>query len=135
MNCQSCNTRIDYRFVTNCEGCGCAVETDGLLKPNSLPDIQPFESAKKIGSWKREIVNLTYVLVSSVAGMISGAVIVYVGAALVYSAVYSGVDENPSVACARGMAIGFLSIVVGAFLGTVGGSMMAVKRPLCKPRW
>lgn len=132
MNCQNCNTRIDYRFVTNCERCGCAVETEGQLKPNSIPDIQPVESAQKSLSWRRKIVNLLYVLASSVMGMISGAVIVYVGAGLVYSAMYSGVEENPSVACSRGMAVGFLSIVVGAFLGTVGGSAMAVKRPLCK---
>lgn len=80
----------------------------------------------------RAMANLGYVLVNSVVGMISGAVIVYLGAAMIYSAVYSGVNENPSVACARGHAIGFLSIVVGAFLGTTAGSAFAVKRPLCK---
>src|SRR5688572_29653844 len=113
MNCQSCNTRVDYLFLTNCTKCGCAVEPSGLT-PNSIPDIQP----PNTHSWKQIIGNLAYLLATSVAGMISGAVVVYVGAALVYSAVYSGVDENPSVACARGSAIALLSILVGAFLGT-----------------
>jgi hypothetical protein len=30
------------------------------------------------------------------------------------------------------MGIAFLSIVTGAFLGTIGGSVFAVKKPLCK---
>jgi hypothetical protein len=127
MNCQSCNTRIDYLFETNCSQCGCAVEPSGLT-PNSTPDIQP----PNTHSWKRVIGNLAYLLASSVAGMISGAVLVYVGAAIVFNAIYSGVDENPSVACARGSAIAFLSIVVGAFLGTILGSALAIKRPLLK---
>lgn len=80
----------------------------------------------------RAMANLGYVLVTSVVGMISGAVIVYVGAALIYRAVYINVNENPSVACARGQAIALLSIVLGAFLGTMIGSAFAVKRPLCK---
>lgn len=80
----------------------------------------------------RAMVNLGYVLVNSVVGMISGSVIVYFGAALIYRAVYSGVNENPSVACARGQAIALLSIIVGAFLGSTAGSVFAVKRPLCK---
>jgi hypothetical protein len=78
------------------------------------------------------MVNLGYVLVNSVVGMISGGVIVYFGAALIYRAIYMGVNENPSVSCARGQAISLLSIVVGAFLGTMIGSAFAVKRPLCK---
>jgi hypothetical protein len=64
--------------------------------------------------------------------MISGGVLVYLGAALIYRAIYSGVNENPSVACARGQAISLLSIVVGGFIGTMIGSAFAVKHPLCK---
>lgn len=78
------------------------------------------------------MVNLAYVLVNSVVGMISGGVLVYFGAAVIYRAVYSGLNEDPSVACARGQAIALLSIVVGAFLGTMIGSAFAVKRPLCR---
>jgi hypothetical protein len=127
MNCQSCNTRIDYRFVTNCSECDSAVEP-AALTPNIQPDIQPPKSR----SWKQALVNLAYLLVSSVAGLISGAVVLYVGVGLVYCAIYSGVEENPSVACARGSAIGFLSIVSGAFFGTMVGTALAIKRPLLK---
>ena len=132
MNCQSCNTSIDYRFLTNCVDCGCAVEPAGLSEPNSLPDVQPAEPANKRLSWIRAVLNLAYLFASSVVGMIAGAVVVYYGAALVYLSIYRGVEENASVACSRGAAIAFLSIVVGAFLGTMGGSVFATKRPLCK---
>lgn len=131
MNCQSCNTTIDYHFLTNCAECGCAVEPAGLAEPTSFPDTQTLESTQK-SSWKRDVANLAYLLASSVAGMIAGAIVVYFGGGLVYLAIYSGVEENPSVACSRGMAFAFLSIVVGAFLGTMTGTALAIKRPLCK---
>jgi hypothetical protein len=132
MNCQSCNTEIDYRFLSNCTVCGCAVEPAGPTQPAPIPKGQLIESIQMSRSWLRAMVNLGYVLVNSVVGMISGSVIVYFGAALIYRAIYSGVNENPSVACARGQAIALLSIIVGAFLGTTVGSVFAVKRPLCK---
>ncbi len=132
MNCQNCNTEIDYRFLSNCTVCGCAVEPAAPTQPPTIPKGRLIEAIQKSRSWMLAMANLGYILVTSVVGMISGAVIVYLGAALIYSAVYSGVNENPSVACARGQAIGFLSIMVGAFLGTMVGSAFAVKRPLCK---
>jgi len=132
MNCQSCNTEIDYRFLSDCTVCGSAVEPAGPTQPPTIPKGQLIESIQKSRSWMRAMANVGYVLVTSVVGMISGAVIVYVGAALIYRAVYINVNENPSVACARGQAIGLLSILVGAFLGTMIGSAFAVKRPLCK---
>lgn len=132
MNCQSCNTIIDYRFLSNCTACGCAVEPADQPQPFTIPHGQLIESVQKSRSWIRAIANLGYVLLNSVVGMISGGVIVYFGAALIYRAIYSGVNEDPGVACARGQAIGLLSIVIGAFLGTMIGSAFAVKRPLCK---
>ena len=132
MNCPSCKTEIDYRYLSNCTECGCAVEPAGPPQPTTIPHGQLIESIQKSRSWIRHLINLGYVLVNSVVGMISGGVIVYFGAAMIYCAIYSGVNENPSVACARGQAIGLLSIIVGGFLGTMLGSAFAVKRPLCK---
>ncbi|HUE83043.1 MAG TPA: hypothetical protein VMM84_13090, partial [Pyrinomonadaceae bacterium] len=68
---------------------------------------------------------------SSIAGMISGAVVVYF-AAVITCGVFLPSGGNPSEQCARGAAIGFLSIVSGAYLGTVAGSVFAVKHPLYK---
>jgi hypothetical protein len=39
----------------------------------------------------------------------------------------------PGAYCALGNAIGFFSICTARFLGTVGGSVFAVKRPIFKP--
>ena len=64
------------------------------------------------------------VLLGTFGGMFSGAVIVYFLAGVIYQMVYSGVPIDPmhaSEACARGMAVGYLSILGGTLLGTVLG--------------
>lgn len=68
---------------------------------------------------------------SSIAGMISGAVVLYFGGAMAYIA-FVTVPPNPSLACAQGNAVAVMSILLGAFLGTVGGTLFAVKNPVCK---
>ena len=132
MNCPSCNARIDYRFLTNCAYCDCEVERASLAQNNPIPDLQLTPSVEENLTWKKGLTNLAYVFASAIAGMISGAVVVYVTVGIAYVTFFSGGGGNPSQACARGMAIGFLSVLSGAFLGTVGGSVFAVKRPLCK---
>jgi hypothetical protein len=131
MDCQTCNTGIDYRFLTACEQCGNAVEPAGASELNSMPAYEPGE---KRFTWKRRVANLIYVLVSSAAGMLSGAVILYFSFAVLCITVLNHIDfgEDASASCARGTAMTFLSIMIGAFLGTVGGSAFAVKRPLFK---
>jgi hypothetical protein len=134
MNCQSCNTRIDYLFLTNCAHCGCAVEPTDESQLERVPQFQPIEPVEKRLTWKGRLANLVYLLVSSVAGLITGTVVLYVGGAFVFRAVIAVTDPDitPGEYCGLGSAIGFLLIVGGAFLGTVGGSAFAVKRPLCK---
>jgi len=69
-------------------------------------------------------VKIGLVLFGTFGGMISGAVIVYFLSGVIYQMVYSGVPIDPmqaSEACARGMAVGYLSILAGALLGTVLG--------------
>ncbi len=126
MNCENCNTTIDYRFLTNCEHCD--AEQTGL-SPGVLiqAPIEPVNHA----TWTRRVVNFLYLMVSSAAGMISGAVVVYFGAAFI-CITFMSPSGNPSYDCARGNAIAMLSIITGAFLGTIGGSILAVKNPLCK---
>jgi len=132
MDCQTCKTRIDYRFLTTCEQCGNAVGPAGVSELNSMPAYEPGENRF---TWKRSVANVIYVFASSVTGMLSGAVILYFAFAVLYLTVLNRMDffgGNPSVACARGSALTFLSIMIGAFLGTVGGSAFAIKRPLFK---
>ena len=126
MNCENCNTTIDYRFQTNCAHCDAEQTT---LSPGVLiqAPIEPVSHA----AWTRRFVNFLYLMASSAAGMISGAVVVYFGAAFIYIA-FASPSGNPSYDCARGNAVAFLSIITGAFLGTIGGSILAVKNPLCK---
>jgi len=53
-------------------------------------------------------------------------VIVYFLSAVIYQMVYSGTTIDPmqaNKACARGMAVGYLSILIGALLGTILGSV------------
>ena len=131
MDCQTCNTRIDYRFLTSCEHCGNAVGPAGVSELN----LMAAEPSEKRHTWKRRIANLIYVFVSSIAGMISGAVILYFSFAVLCITVLNHIDfgdRDPGASCARGAAMMFLSIMIGAFLGTVGGSAFAVKRPLFK---
>ena len=82
--------------------------------------------------WIHPVANVFYVLISSVVGMVSGAVVVYFTAGVFFSILLSNPGGNPSENCARGMAIGMLSILSGAFLGTAGGSAFAVKHPVLK---
>jgi len=133
MNCQNCKARIDYRFLTKCAHCGAEVKPAGLETPSIVSDLPSAEVAERRLTWKQHLINVAYVFASSIAGMISGAVVVYVGVAAVYIAFFSsGPHGNSSEDCARGMAVGLLSILSGAYLGTVGGSVFAVKNPLCK---
>jgi hypothetical protein len=134
MNCQSCNTRIDYLYLTNCEHCGCAIEPAGALQLQPLHEVPPVESFRKRLTWKRHAANLGYLLASSIAFLISGAVVVWVVVGSVFKLIIDLVDpvQTPGEYCGLGSAVGFLSIIAGAFLGTIVGSVVAIKRPIYK---
>jgi hypothetical protein len=126
MNCQSCNTTIDYRFLTNCAHC----ETEQTsLSPGIV--IEAPVASQNHAPWTRRVINFLYILVSSGAAMISGAVVLYFSVGITCAAFMSSTG-NPSADCARGNAIAGLSLLTGGFLGTVVGSIFAVKNPLCK---
>jgi hypothetical protein len=129
MNCQSCDTTIDYRFQTNCARC----ETKEANLP-ILPIEAPIDSLKKRLTWVKRVVNFLYVLISSAAGMISGGVVLYFAGAIIYRAFLRSNDNVPHSCGGPGEAIAILSIWGGAFLGTVGGSVFAMKKPICKNR-
>ena len=125
MNCESCNTRIDYRFLTSCPHCGCEIKRADLPQKDCELD----QSVEPVLTWKEEAINVAHIFGSSVAGMISGAVVVYLFVGIIYLALTGGPDRVSS--CGWGSVIGFFSIVSGAFVGTIGGCVLAVKRPLC----
>ena len=126
MNCQSCNTTIDYRFQTNCTNC----ETQ-QVEPLAMDPMQEPPGSEKHLTWTRRVINLAYVFISSLAGMISGGVVLYFATAITWI-VFPRVTNNVYRTCAEANAILAWAILTGAFLGTVGGSAFAVKKPLCK---
>ena len=127
MNCQSCDTTIDYRFQTNCARC----ETTEANLP-ILPIEAPIDSLKKRLTWVKRVVNFLYLLISSAAGMISGGVVLYFAGAIIYRTFLMSHDSVPHSCGGPAEAIAILSIWGGAFLGTVGGSVFAMKKPICK---
>ena len=126
MNCRTCNTEINYNYITNCPQCGGEVEGGDL--PKRDPSTTP---AKKNRVWLYSPANVVYVLITSVVSLISGAVVMYFSAAVTYLALATP-ETYPGQHCGRGMAIGMLSILLGGFLGTVGGAVFAVKHPILK---
>ena len=136
MNCQSCNTTIDYRFLSNCLECGNEVRPESVPQ-HAIKEFSGLAVAKgarvEKPSWAHVVANVFYVLLTSLIGMISGAMVLYFTAGLFFMVMLSG-GGNPSENCARGMAIGMLSILSGAFLGTVGGSAFATNYPLIMPQ-
>jgi hypothetical protein len=127
MNCQSCNTGIDYLYLTNCEHCGSEVERANLNVPPAESD-----SPEKSLTWGQGLINVTYLFAVAIVGLTAGAVVLYFLGAMIYIAFFSGGGGNPGDSCARGTAAAVLSILSGAFLGTVGGSVFAIKNLPCK---
>ena len=123
MNCRSCNTIINYNYLTDCPQCGCAVER------GELPKLDPATGAQEGRNWSFYVVKIFYVLTASVVGMISGAVVLYFSAAGIYLALASP-EPYPGAHCGRGMALAMLSILAGGFLGTVGGTAFSIKHSI-----
>jgi hypothetical protein len=120
MNCRNCNTSIDYNYLKTCPQCGCEVES------GNLPKLDPsLNQAKKNRVWLY-LANFVCVFFTAAAGMITGAVTLYFTAGIIYMALQTP-ETYPGQHCGRGMAIGMLSIVLGAFLGTIGGTAFGVK--------
>lgn len=132
MKCQSCNTTIDYKFLSNCSKCGAEVRPETVPEAVEIPDEVPLAPQQKHVSWIRPVANVFSVLISSLIGMVSGAMVMYFTAGVFFSILLSNPGDNPSVSCARGAAIGLLSILSGAFLGTVSGSAFAIKHIIVK---
>ena len=130
MNCRSCNTTINYRFLSNCSKCGTEVKPEIVPPAIELPKEVALAPPQKRASWIHLVANVFYVLISSLVGMVSGAIAVYFTAGVFFSILLSNAAANPSESCARGTAIAMLSILSGAFLGTAGGSAFAVNRAL-----
>lgn len=126
MNCETCNTTIDYHFLTNCPNCE---PTQQAVNP--IPDIHATEPVKRKHTWPRRIVNTLYTLTVSMASMFFGAMIVIFSAMIAFNTILKDTD-NTTHDCGRGQMIGILCLLIGGFLGTVAGSAFAVKRPVWK---
>lgn len=129
MRCERCNARIHYRFLTNCAQCGSEIKRANLAQNNPVANRQLERFVEPILTWKQEAINVVHIFVSSISGMISGAVVGYFFVGITYLALSS---PDPSAGCGWGSVVGLLSLLSGALVGTVGGSLLAVKNPLCK---
>ena len=134
MNCQSCNTRIDYYYLTNCPHCGSSIEPQGPIPFPPLTEPPSLDSFRKRLNWKKRLVNFGYLIFSAGSFMIGGAIVVWVVAGLTMKIIIDLVDpvQTPGEYCGLGSLVGLLSIVGGGFLGTIAGSALAIKRPLFK---
>jgi hypothetical protein len=124
MNCKQCNATIDYNYLTACPQCGSAVEGGNL--PQAGPD-------KKKSAWLYYVGNIIYVLMTSAVGAYAGSIcLIFVAVAL--CKVFLPPPPHPGAYCALGDAIGWFSIITGAFLGTVAGTVFTIKRPILTSR-
>ena len=124
MNCKNCNATIDYNYLTACPQCDSVVEGGNL--PQAGPDKKKSACCYYVG-------NIIYVLATSAVGAYAGAICL-VFTAVVLSKAFLPPPPFPGAYCGWGNEIGFFSVVIGAFLGTVAGTVFTVKRPILK-RW
>ena len=124
MNCKNCTATINYNYLTACPECGSGVEEGNL--PRSGPD-------KKKRAWLYYPANVIYVLATSAVGAYAGA-IVLIFVAVAVSKILLPPLPHPGANCALVDAIGWFSIVMGAFLGTVAGTIFTIKRPILTSR-
>ena len=124
MNCKQCNATIDYNYLTACPQCGSAVEGGNL--PQAGPD-------KKKSAWLYYVGNIIYVLMTSAVGAYAGA-IAFVFTAFAVGKLLLPPPSYPGAYCGWGNVIGFYSIMTGAFLGTVAGTVFTIKRPILTGR-
>jgi hypothetical protein len=125
MNCQNCTARIDYRFLTSCAYCGSKVDASGVSQIDPFPELQ----VAKRPVWK-VLISIAYTIASSAAGLISGTVAGYGLFVVIYQIFFRGTESAHTGCCNCGILLGMLSVFGGAYLGSVGGAVFSIKRPL-----
>jgi hypothetical protein len=82
------------------------------------------------------IAKIIMVLLIIFCGMVTGASIIHFISESIYIAVYGAVPARDAYECARGLAVGYLSIFGGGLLGTVLGCVSAKNylKPLRRER-
>ena len=126
MNCKSCNARIDYRFVSNCVECG------GEIQQASLPQSNMLQMSEPRLTWIQKLVNAVYILVGSMAGLMSGGVGAYFAFAITYRVFFHNPDQRSTSCGSWPDLIIIFSILASAYLGMVGGTVFTLKKPLCR---
>jgi hypothetical protein len=131
MNCPRCDTSIEYRFSTICPNCQTEL-------PSFNPAIECFEPFAPLQTKKRKLSighhvgNALVVIITAVTCTVGGAVMMYGLAGILYRTFLSGPVGTHN--CSRGMALGMLSILLGAFLGCTGGSIVGFKARRWSPQ-
>src|SRR5262245_15726473 len=124
MKCPGCNNAIDYRYLSCCPQCGFE-SLPSATEMEKLPATRCVQEVTRARRFRRALVKSATVLTAAFTGLVTGAFLFYfigVGYLILVPSNLTG-----GAACARGTAICGLAILSGSFLGTVGGSVFAVK--------
>ena len=135
MNCQSCDTRIDYRFLTRCSHCDAEIRPSHLATKDTAKDLCLTKPVAKAFSWFDGVLNLAFVAVTSITGMFTGAIAIYF-TVVIFFIVFAGPSpgaHNESHDCARGNAIGIMALFSGALLGLAAGIVIGARNLPRKP--
>lgn len=131
MNCPKCAKSIEYRFSAVCPNCQTELPaTNSALE--CFEPVVPLQSKKRNLSIGQHVGNALVVLITAATCTVGGAVMMYGLAGILYRTFLSGPVD--SAGCARGMAVAMLSIVIGAFLGCTGGSIVGYKSRNWSPK-
>ena len=127
MNCTHCGSSIDYRFSTTCLNCNCDLALTATISAGLTAVVN-----KPIVKIRHHLVNISTILLATVAGLFVGAVATYFGGWLVYLILYKA-HLIGSVSCGSGNALGWLLIFSGANVGSSCGGIFGFGHRPYKP--
>ena len=119
MDCCHCGSPIDYRFSTTCLNCNTDL-IQASTDAQTLKDTEHKVSARlKV---RHHLVNLTTTLAATVAGLFVGSFATYFLGCAIYL-LLNKADIVGDLTCGGGSALGFLLLIGGANVGSVGGGI------------
>ena len=130
MNCSKCESSIDYRFPTTCPNCNSDLLTVNTGDASGQTFIQVKEQARPL-KLVHHLANVVLTFAAASTGLIVGAVVTYLIGGCVYLLIYRN-EVLDGDSCARGSAIAFLLVVLGANLGSVLGGVIGFQNRIYK---
>lgn len=131
MNCSKCSAPIDYRFSTVCPHCSTELPITQLASDDETPlTLHDRPSAvlpsKRRLSLKQHFGNAVLVLMCSFASTVVGASTLFFIGGIIYRILSTPEPHS----CGQGMAIAYLLILTGGFLGCTGGTVFGYRHTM-----